>query len=70
MACRVVHWLRDFVADLEIGWINASVEDIEKYHLNLDHVNNAEFRRWVRIELYLHDAYSGREMKISFALHR
>lgn len=35
VAAHITHMLRDFFIDLEIGYINISKEDIEKYHINL-----------------------------------
>lgn len=48
VACKLAHMLRDFIEDLNQGTMNISRDDLEKYEINLDKVNNENFRLWVR----------------------
>jgi len=48
IGCKLVHLLRDFIEDLDQGCVNISRDDMEKYRINLDNVNNDNFRAWVR----------------------
>lgn len=42
-----VHILRDFSLDLSEGYMNISREDIDAYHIDLAHINDVNFQRWV-----------------------
>jgi len=53
IGCKLVHLLRDFIEDLDLGYVNISQDDIERYRINLDNVNDDNFRTWIRARVEL-----------------
>lgn len=53
VGCKLVHLLRDFIEDLDQGYVNISQDDMERYRINLDNINDDNFQAWVRDQVEL-----------------
>ncbi|MCK4421668.1 squalene/phytoene synthase family protein [candidate division WOR-3 bacterium] len=45
--CHLVHLLRDFAEDKEIGYINISKEEMEQYNIRLEQIHDENFSHWL-----------------------
>jgi phytoene/squalene synthetase len=57
IGCKLVHLLRDFIEDFSQGYVNISQDDIERYRINLDNINDDKFRAWVKDKVGLAKKY-------------